>query len=86
VPLQSVVDLDDGPTALIPGSSHVDSFREVRRFSDEDLAPLTAELGAGMIQADAGDVYFMNTMAIHRGGAASCRCSSRCRRRTAPRR
>jgi hypothetical protein len=67
VPLNDIVGLEDGPTALIPGSSRIAEFREVRRFSDAELSALQAKLGAGMIQADAGDVYYVNTMAIHRG-------------------
>jgi hypothetical protein len=67
VPLQDIAGLDDGPTALIPGSSHETAHREVRRFTDDDLAEVQARRGAGMIQADAGDVYFVNTMALHRG-------------------
>ncbi|MBW8753153.1 MAG: phytanoyl-CoA dioxygenase family protein [Sphingomonadales bacterium] len=69
VPLHDIVGLEDGPTALIPGSSHETGYRQVRRFSDDDLAELLARRGAGMIQADAGDVYFVNTMALHRGVA-----------------
>jgi hypothetical protein len=69
VPLHDIVGLEDGPTALIPGSSHEAGYREVRRFRDHELAELQARRGAGMIQADAGDVYFVNTMALHRGVA-----------------
>lgn len=67
VPLHDIVGPEDGPTALVPGSSHEAGYREVRRFSDADIAELTGRRGAGMIQADAGDVYFVNTMALHRG-------------------
>jgi hypothetical protein len=67
VPLQNIVGLADGPTALIPGTSGIADFRDVRRFSDQEMAGLQAERGAGMIQADAGDAYFVNTMALHRG-------------------
>lgn len=69
VPLHDIVGLEDGPTALVPGSSKEEGYREVRRFNDADIAELTARRGAGMIQADAGDAYFVNTMALHRGVA-----------------
>lgn len=69
IPLHDIAGLEDGPTALVPGSSKEEGYREVRRFSDQDIAELTARRGAGIIPADAGDVYFVNTMALHRGVA-----------------
>ncbi|CAN5160852.1 hypothetical protein BH10PSE13_BH10PSE13_02000 [soil metagenome] len=67
VPVTDIQDEFDGPTVLIPGTSRHREFFEVRRFSDEELLPLQIEKGAGMVMADAGDVYFVNTFAIHRG-------------------
>ncbi|MDE2405643.1 MAG: hypothetical protein KGM17_13330 [Sphingomonadales bacterium] len=67
VPLNPIAGIEDGPTALIPGSSRAPECREVRRFSDDDIAPLQARYGAGIVGAEPGDMYFVNTMAVHKG-------------------
>jgi len=69
VPLENIATMEDGPTALIPGTSGLRDYYEVRRFSDADLAPLFQTMGAGVVMADVGDVYFVNTFCIHRGVA-----------------
>ena len=67
VPLENIATMEDGPTALIPGTSGLREFFEVRRFSDAELTPLQNERGAGVVMADVGDVYFVNTFCLHRG-------------------
>lgn len=69
VPLTPIRDEEDGPTVLIPGTSRHPDFSEVRRYSDMELAVLQATHGVGMIPAEVGDVYFVNTFALHRGSA-----------------
>ncbi|NBC35436.1 hypothetical protein GTZ99_02565 [Novosphingobium sp. FSY-8] len=69
VPLENIATMEDGPTALIPGTSGHRDFYDVRRFSDEELAPLQQAKGAGVVMADVGDVYFVNTFSIHKGVA-----------------
>jgi len=67
VPLENIATMEDGPTALIPGTSSLREFFDVRRYSDAELGPLQQVRGAGVVMADVGDVYFVNTFAIHRG-------------------
>jgi hypothetical protein len=67
VPLTGIAGLEDGPTALIPGTSATRQFYDVRRFSEAELTPLIQEKGAGALIADVGDVYFVNTFCLHRG-------------------
>lgn len=69
VPLENIATMEDGPTALIPGTSGMRDYFEVRRFSDAELAQVQQEKGAGVVMADVGDVYFVNTFCIHRGVA-----------------
>jgi hypothetical protein len=67
VPLNDIASLDDGPTALIPGTSTTRRFYDVRRFNEAELTPLIQEKGAGALIAAVGDVYFVNTFCLHRG-------------------
>ncbi|QAY76993.1 hypothetical protein [Sphingosinicella sp. BN140058] len=67
VPLQPIETPDDGPTELIPGTSGLREFYDVRRFSDPELEQVKIERGAGKVYAEPGDVYFVNTFALHRG-------------------
>lgn len=67
VPLQAVEGLEDGPTELIPGTSGLRRFFEPRRFHDHELDELKRDMGAGFALCEAGDVYFANTFALHRG-------------------
>jgi hypothetical protein len=67
VPLQPIETPADGPTELIPATSGLRQFYDVRRFSDDELQPLKESNGAGMVYAEPGDVYFINTFALHRG-------------------
>jgi hypothetical protein len=67
VPLQAIETAEDGPTELIPGTSGLRDFYEVRRFSDSELQPLKETKGSGFVFAEPGDVYFLNTFALHRG-------------------
>ena len=67
VPLENIATMEDGPTALIPGTSGLRAFYDLRRFSDAELTALQQERGAGVVMADVGDVYFVNTFALHRG-------------------
>jgi len=69
VPLENIATMEDGPTALIPGTSTLRDFYEVRRFSDEELSALQQERGAGVVMADVGDAYFVNTFCLHKGVA-----------------
>lgn len=69
VPLENIATMEDGPTALIPGTSTLREFYDVRRFSEAELLPLQLERGAGVVLADVGDVYFVNTFCLHRGVA-----------------
>jgi hypothetical protein len=73
VPLENIATMEDGPTALIPGSSALREFYEVRRYSDAELSKVQQEKGAGVVMADAGDVYFVNTFCLHRGVAPAKR-------------
>ncbi|KAH2825108.1 hypothetical protein KXV85_011209, partial [Aspergillus fumigatus] len=74
VPLENIATMEDGPTALIPGTSGMRDYFEVRRFSDDELTQVQQEKGAGVVMADVGDVYFVNTFCIHRGPVASHAC------------
>ncbi|ATY32940.1 phytanoyl-CoA dioxygenase family protein [Sphingomonas psychrotolerans] len=67
IPLQAIETRADGPTELIPGTSGMREFYEIRRFSDAELEPTKAAKGAGVVLAEPGDVYFVNTFALHRG-------------------
>jgi hypothetical protein len=67
VPLEPIESRSDGPTEIIPGTSGLREFYDVRRFSDNELAPLKQAMGAGVVLANPGDVYFLNTFALHRG-------------------
>ncbi|WP_294254205.1 hypothetical protein [uncultured Sphingomonas sp.] len=67
VPLSPIATREDGPLEMIPKTSGLRDFCEVRRFRDEDLEPLKQAMGAGVVLADKGDVYFVNTFALHRG-------------------
>jgi hypothetical protein len=67
IPLQAIATRADGPTELIPGTSGLREFYEIRRFSDAELEPTKAARGAGVVLAEPGDVYFVNTFALHRG-------------------
>ncbi|MDT8758499.1 hypothetical protein MZO42_07300 [Sphingomonas psychrotolerans] len=67
VPLQAIGSRDDGPTELIPGTSGMREFYEMRRFSDAELEETKLAKGAGVVFAEPGDVYFVNTFALHRG-------------------
>lgn len=67
IPLQAIETRDDGPTELIPGTSSLREFYEIRRFSDAELESTKAARGAGVVLAEPGDVYFVNTFALHRG-------------------
>lgn len=67
VPLSPIATRGDGPLELIPGTSGLHAFVEPRRFRDEDLESLKQEQGAGVVLAEKGDVYFVNTFALHRG-------------------
>jgi len=67
VPLENIAAMEDGPTALIPGTSGLRDHFEVRRYSDGELSALQQERGAGVVMADAGDVYFVNTFCLHKG-------------------
>lgn len=69
VPLDTIATMEDGPTALIPGSSGLREHFEVRRFSDAELSGVQQRMGAGVVMADVGDVYFVNTFCLHRGVA-----------------
>lgn len=55
------------PTELIPGTSRLRQWYDVRRFQDAELQALKEEKGAGVVLAEVGDVYFLNTFALHRG-------------------
>ncbi|MDH7973143.1 hypothetical protein QH494_13220 [Sphingomonas sp. AR_OL41] len=67
IPLGAIESRDDGPTEVIPGTSGLRDFYEVRRFGDDELAGLKLEKGAGVVLSEPGDVYFVNTFALHRG-------------------
>jgi hypothetical protein len=67
IPLQAIESRKDGPTELIPGTSGMREFYDMRRFSDEELGPTKLAKGAGVVLAEPGDVYFVNTFALHRG-------------------
>ncbi len=67
IPLGAIESREDGPTELIPGTSGLREFYEVRRFGDHELAPLTQAKGAGVVLSEPGDIYFVNTFALHRG-------------------
>lgn len=67
VPLQDIADEDDGPTAIIPGTSNLREFYDVRRYSDQELGQLYEDGNGGLVTVDAGDIYFINTFALHRG-------------------
>ena len=67
VPLSAITAAEDGATELIPGTSRLRQCYERRRFSDQEVEGLRQEHGAGVMLADVGDVYFVNTFAIHRG-------------------
>lgn len=67
VPLSPIETREDGPLELIPKTSGLRAFYETRRFDDEELEPLKQALGAGVVLAEKGDVYFVNTFALHRG-------------------
>lgn len=69
VPLENIAAMEDGPTALIPGTSGLREFYDLRRYSDEELGGVQARQGAGVVMADAGDVYFVNTFCLHKGVA-----------------
>lgn len=67
IPLGAIESRDDGPTEVIPATSGLREFYDVRRFGDDELAPLKAEKGAGVVLSEPGDIYFVNTFALHRG-------------------
>nr|WP_315381816.1 hypothetical protein [uncultured Sphingomonas sp.] len=67
VPLSKIETRADGPLELIPATSGVDAFSGTSRYRDEELEPLKQSMGAGVVLADKGDVYFVNTFALHRG-------------------
>ncbi|WP_294329835.1 hypothetical protein [uncultured Sphingomonas sp.] len=67
VPLSPIGSREDGPLELIPRTSGLREFYDVRRFSDAELDPLKQASGAGVVLAEKGDVYFVNTFALHRG-------------------
>ncbi|WP_404335528.1 hypothetical protein AB2M62_16465 [Sphingomonas sp. MMS12-HWE2-04] len=67
VPLQAIGSREDGPTELIPGTSQMREFYAMRRFSDQELEQTKVAKGAGVVFAEPGDVYFVNTFALHRG-------------------
>jgi len=67
VPLHPIATRDDGPTELIPGTSGLRQWYDVRRFQDAELSTIKEEKGAGVVLAEVGDVYFLNTFALHRG-------------------
>jgi hypothetical protein len=67
IPLGPVQDEGDGPTAMIPRTSRLTDFCEKRRFSDMEMSVLKATNGVGMIPAEEGDVYFINTYCLHKG-------------------
>ena len=58
---------EDGPTELIPGTSGLREFYDVRRFNDDELAGLKVAKGAGVVLSEPGDIYFVNTFSLHRG-------------------
>ncbi|WP_236704456.1 hypothetical protein ACNFJ7_02905 [Sphingomonas sp. HT-1] len=67
VPLTTIEGREDGPLELIPKTSALRAFHEVRRFGDGELEALKQANGAGVVLAEKGDVYFVNTFALHRG-------------------
>jgi hypothetical protein len=67
IPLGAIESREDGPTELIPGTSGLREFYDVRRFGDQELAPLKEARGAGVVLSEPGDIYFVNTFALHRG-------------------
>ncbi|MHA6720443.1 phytanoyl-CoA dioxygenase family protein [Sphingomonas sp. RS6] len=67
VPLSPILAREDGATELIPGTSRLRQCYERRRFGDHEVEALKQERGAGVVLADVGDVYFINTFALHRG-------------------
>jgi len=67
VPLSPIETRADGPLELIPKTSGLRDFYEARRFRDEELESIQQTMGAGVVLADKGDVYFVNTFALHRG-------------------
>ncbi len=67
VPLSPIATREDGPLELIPGTSGLHAFSEARRFRDEELELIKQANGAGVVLAEKGDVYFVNTFALHRG-------------------
>ncbi len=73
IPLQAIETREDGPTELIPGTSGMREFYDMRRFSDAELESMKQARGAGVVLAEPGDVYFINTFALHRGTPPSKR-------------
>jgi len=69
IPLGPVQDEMDGPTVLIPRTSKFPNFVEKRRYTDMEMSILQATNGVGMIPAEEGDIYFINTYALHKGMA-----------------
>jgi len=67
IPLGPIESREDGPTELIPGTSGLREFYEVRRFDDAELAGLKTAKGAGVVLSEPGDMYFVNTFSLHRG-------------------
>jgi len=67
VPLSPIETRADGPLELIPKTSGLRDYYEARRFRDEELEAVQQSMGAGVVLADKGDVYFVNTFALHRG-------------------
>lgn len=67
VPLSRIESREDGPLEMIPQTSGLREFYGTRRLPDEELEPLKQAMGAGVVLAEKGDVYFVNTFALHRG-------------------
>jgi hypothetical protein len=67
VPLSTIASREDGPLEFIPGTSGMARFFEPRRFGDGELEALKQAMGAGVVLAEKGDIYFANTFALHRG-------------------
>lgn len=67
IPLSDIENTEDGPTEIIPGTSELPRYYELRRFSHEEITPLIATNKNHTIFACRGDVYFVNTFALHKG-------------------